>query len=110
MYELLSSYNIADDIIVARMNTYQCDAVKLVLSTMTRIVVDIAKSFNEKPSSFNITAISPSYSYLIYRAGIHILLTADISDEKIQLDFYELRKFCWYVSHRWLIAGLFLPM
>ena len=74
---------------------------------MTRIVIDIANAFNENVSSFNIAAICPSYSYLVYRAGMHVLLTADISNKSVQQNFYELRRCCWYFSHRWLVASLF---
>ena len=74
---------------------------------MTRIVTDIANTFNKKSAGFNITAISPSYSYLTYRAGMHVLLAADINNNKVWQDFYELRRCCWYFSQRWLVAGLF---
>ena len=74
---------------------------------MTRIVIDIANTFNENFATTNIATISPSYPYLMYRASMHILLTADINNEKIHQDFYELRRCCWYFSRRWLIASLF---
>ena len=74
---------------------------------MTRIVIDIAKAFNENFSRFNITAISPSYSYLMYRAGMQVLLTADVNNEKALQGFYKLRRCYWYFSHRWLITSSF---
>jgi hypothetical protein len=92
---------------MARSHLHLSRDTELVLSTMNRIVIDIAKALNENLSNFNITAISPSYSYLMYRAGMHVLLTADISNEKLGQDFYELRRCCWYLSHRWLVASLF---
>ena len=74
---------------------------------MTRIVIDVANALNEKFTICSLAAIPPSYSYLIYRAGMHFLLTADISNGSMLQDFYELRRCCWYFSYRWLVAGLF---
>ncbi|KIN03309.1 hypothetical protein OIDMADRAFT_26023 [Oidiodendron maius Zn] len=108
IYELFSSYNPNDDILVARSQLYLSQDAKLVLSTMTRIVIDIANTFNETFDSFNIATISPSYSYLMYRAGMHVLLTADTSCKKTLQDFYALRRCCWYFSQRWLVASTYL--
>jgi hypothetical protein len=74
---------------------------------MTQIVIDIANAFNENFSSFNLTAIAPSYPYIMYRAGMQMLLSADIPNEEVERDFYAVRRCCWYFSHRWLIAGPF---
>ncbi|KIM99120.1 hypothetical protein OIDMADRAFT_146754 [Oidiodendron maius Zn] len=102
------SYNPVDDILIARSRLHLSRDAKLVLSTMTRIVTDIANTFNENFATFNIATISPSYPYLMYRASMHILLTTDINNEKLRQDFYELRRCCWYFSRRWLVARTYL--
>ena len=104
---MFGSYNPTDDILIARSRLNLSHDAELVLSTMTRIVIDIAKAFNENFSNFNITAISPSYSYLMYRAGMQVLLTTDINNKESLQGFYELRRCCWYFSHRWFITSSF---
>jgi hypothetical protein len=107
MYELYSTYTPGEDIITAREKPPISPEATLFLSSMTQIVIDIAIAFNANFSSFNLTAIAPSYPYIMYRAGMQILLSGDIHDEKIELNFHAIRRCCWYFSHRWLIAGSF---
>jgi hypothetical protein len=107
MYELYSNYNPEEDIRVTQMKQYQSQDAELVLSTMNRIVVDIAHATLEGFSSFNMTAVSPSYAYLFYRAGLELLLSGNI--QKTQHDIYKLRQCIWYFSHRWLVASREFP-
>ena len=100
MYELYSNYSPGEDIVTARAKQpISADAV-FFLSTMTQIVVDIANAFNENFSNFKLTAIAPSYPYIMYRAGIQILLSIEIPDDKAECDFYAIRRCCWYFSRR----------
>lgn len=105
MYQLYSNYSPGEDIIAAREKHYISPDAILVLSAMTQIVIDIADAFNEKFLTFNFTAIAPSYPYIMYRAGMQILMSGDFPDEKAERNFHSVRKCCWYFSHRWLIAG-----
>lgn len=107
MYELFSTYTPGEDIITARAKLPLSREATFFLSTMTQIVSDIATTFNENFASFNLVAIAPSYPYIMYRAGMQILLSGDIHDEKVELNFLAIRRSCWYFSHRWLIAGWF---
>jgi hypothetical protein len=72
---------------------------------MTRIVIDIAYAFNENFSKFNMTAISPSYPFIVYKAAMEHLLVDNVGGDKWMKDFSALRKCCWYFSHRWTIAS-----
>ena len=81
------------------------EGAEMAIATITNIVVDIADAFVEQFSSFNIAAISPSYSILFYRAAVQLLSSIDKESSKAQHDFNVLRKGCWYFSHRWPVAG-----
>jgi hypothetical protein len=61
---------------------------------MTQIVIGIANAFNENFSSFNLAAIAPSHPYITYRADMQVLLSGDISNEKVVREFYTIRRCC----------------
>ncbi|KAN0122023.1 hypothetical protein V8E51_000349 [Hyaloscypha variabilis] len=42
---------------------------ELALNYISRIVIDVARAFNTNFSSFNMTAIPPGYTYIIFRAA-----------------------------------------
>jgi hypothetical protein len=105
MYELYSNFNPEEDIRVTRRRPYETQDAELVLSTMNRIIIDIAHATIERFSNFNLTAISPSYAYLFYRASLELLISADIHNTKEQLGLCELQRCLWYFGHRWPIAG-----
>jgi hypothetical protein len=105
MYQLYSNYSPGEDIITARAKPHMSPDAALVLSAMTQIIIDIAEAFNENFLTFNLTAIAPSYPYIMYRAGMQILMSSDFPNEKAEHNFNAIRKCCWYFGHRWLIAG-----
>lgn len=107
MYELYGNYIPGEDIVTARAKAQVSPDAIIFLSAMTQIVIDIADAFNANFSSFNLTAIAPSYPYIMYRAGMQILMSADLADDTTEHNFNSVRKCCWHFGHRWLIAGKF---
>lgn len=104
MYELYSNYIPGEDVITARSNPPPTADAHMFLASMTRIVVDIAEAFNANFASFNLTAVAPSYPFIMYRAGMHMLINCDVSSDEIVRNFNSIRRCCWYFSHRWLMA------
>jgi hypothetical protein len=43
---------------------------ELALEYTTRIVIDVARAFNANFSSFNMTAIPPGYTNIIFRSAL----------------------------------------
>jgi hypothetical protein len=75
------------------------------LSTLTRMVIDIAASFNRECSTFNIDILSPSCMHLVRCAQYHILSCNDFRDTKWLGDFDQLRRMLGFFNRRWVLAG-----
>ncbi|KFX90886.1 hypothetical protein V490_06225 [Pseudogymnoascus sp. VKM F-3557] len=108
MYRLYSNYSPGEDIITAQAKPHISPDAIFVLPAMTQIVIDIADAFNEMFLTFNLTAIAPSYPYIMYRGGMQVLMSGNFPNEKAERNFNAIRKCCWYFSHRWLIAVTYL--
>ncbi|KAH8807711.1 hypothetical protein F5884DRAFT_345640 [Xylogone sp. PMI_703] len=85
------------------------DVSKSALQSAIRIVITVSYHFNENIFRFNMMAIPPSYSYVIYRAAMAFIMFADeVGSEQWETDFQGLRRTCWYISHRWKVAKKYL--
>lgn len=79
---------------------------KYALRSAVRIVMVVSDHFNANISRFNMMAIPPTYTYIIYRAAMSIIMLGDeVDSEQLVNDFQNLRRTCWYMSHRWEIAS-----
>jgi len=79
---------------------------ELALNYISRIVIDVARAFNTNFSSFNMTAIPPGYTYIIFRAAQqHIRSSSHLGSAQWLFDLESLRKATWFFKHRWKIAG-----
>jgi hypothetical protein len=79
---------------------------ELALEYTTRIVIDVARAFNANFSSFNMTAIPPGYTNIIFRAALqHIRSSSQVGSSQWLSDLESLRKALWFFKHRWKISG-----
>lgn len=75
------------------------------LSTLTRMVIDIAASFNRECGTFIIDILSPSCMHLVRCAQHHIVACNDFRDPKWLEDFDQLRRMLGFFNRRWVLAG-----
>jgi hypothetical protein len=79
---------------------------ELALEYTTRIVIDVARAFNDNFSSLNMTAIPPGYTNILLRAGLHrILASSQVENAPWLADLESLRNALWFFKHRWKISG-----
>ena len=85
-------------------------ASSLALKTAARIVVDVARNFNDSLAKVNMIARPPTYCHVIYRATIE-LISLHNSMDRIQWsqDLEILREASWNYSRRWQVAGMPAP-
>ena len=78
----------------------------LARKTAGRIVIDVARSFNNCLGEISSVTLPPTYCYIIYRA-IQELIAINDRRDRIQLfqDLEVLRETCWHYGRRWQMAG-----
>ncbi|RFU28667.1 hypothetical protein B7463_g7687, partial [Scytalidium lignicola] len=82
---------------------------KCALQSAIRIVTTVSEHFNTNISRFNMMAIPPAYTCIIFRAAMAFIMFADeVGSQQWETDFQNLRRTCWYMSHRWKIAENYL--
>jgi len=77
----------------------------LALSSISRVVADIAYAFNTKSNDLNIDIIGPAVSYIPRCAQQLAMIAPEFRTARWQPDIEELRKFLCYINQRWTIAG-----
>jgi hypothetical protein len=81
-------------------------ASSLALKTATRIVVDVARNFNDSLAKINMITRPPTYCYIIYRAAMELISLHDsMNRTQWSQDLEVLREAIWNYSRRWQVAG-----
>lgn len=75
------------------------------LSTLTRMVIDIAYAFNAAAPTFELDMFSPAISHIVKSAQQHILMGGETRTDIWQKDFDQLREMLAYLNQRWSLAG-----
>jgi hypothetical protein len=66
---------------------------KLALEYTTRIVIDVARAFNANFSGFNMTAIPPGYTNIIFRSALqHIRSSSQVGSSQWLSDLESLEE------------------
>lgn len=75
--------------------------------TMTRIIINVAYTFNQESQGINVETLSPTIGHIV-RAAERYLLTAVNSQNRQWLeDFDQLRRVLSLFDRRWRLAGRF---
>lgn len=78
---------------------------KAAINTLAKMVVDVARSFNERTPGLDIEILPPRASNFV-RAACYLLSTSDDVDSKeCCADINEIQTMLRYLSQRWKLAG-----
>ncbi|TVY73163.1 hypothetical protein LSUE1_G005657 [Lachnellula suecica] len=81
--------------------------IRITLSTITRMVIDLCYSFNKYTADFlDIAVMSPTLQHIARCAREHIITCVDLQDTQWQQDLEELRKILRHYNKRWTAAGM----
>lgn len=77
----------------------------IALNTLTRMVIDIAYSFNNESDGFDIDMFSPAISHIVKSAQQHISTGGELRTTLWEKDFEQLKNMLLFLNRRWNIAG-----